>query len=423
MNERRQSITPETLLNDRYRIKKKIGAGGFSITYEAVDVEKDIQVAIKQFAPLDESIEWERERERFVREARILREFDYLEGVVSIRDVFENDNTAYLVMDYIDGITLKEYVKEYGTFSWDELVKMVTPVVRSLAKIHRRNVTHCDISPDNLMIGMDNKLWLIDFGASKHVDVKSERTVIIKQGYAPIEQYYSDGREADGKIGPWSDVYALSATMYMALAGEKPKTAVERMKNVDRASEIRVFDGILEGWQSAALFKGMAVNKSDRYENMEDFLEGISFPPNAKDDMTRVLPKANNSNKYAWLKIAGLLAVILIAIMLGLMLGRNIDSNRDYVKELNVTDEENTSTAGDNVTEEKSTITKVEMDKTEEMSGKNDTENVSTEEITENGVKNSTATTREDNRNRTTEKSTYPTEGSDENLSDDDELY
>lgn len=374
MNERRQATAPGTMLNNRYRIENKIGSGGFSLTYKAVDIEKNIQVAIKQFAPLDETVEIERERERFIREARILREFDYLEGIVSIRDVFEDDNTAYLVMDYIDGITLKEYVGEYGTFSWDELVEMVTPVIRSLSKIHRRNVTHCDISPDNLMIGMDNKLWLIDFGASKHVDVKSERTVIIKQGYAPIEQYYSDGSEADGKIGPWTDVYAFSATMYMALTGEKPRTAVERLKTGDDSQERSVLEAVLENWQRNVLLKGMAVNKSDRYENMEEFLDGISFPPDDNDDLTRVIYQKKHGNVSVLLKPVGLCILLIVAILLGLMMGQRL-SNKDKRNDPFIADstkEDINSNTNDKVDTDKTVNNNIDNNKINKLENNND---------------------------------------------------
>ena len=155
MGEKRLTLAPGTMLKEHYRIEEVIGSGGFAITYKGVNTEKNVTVAIKEFSPIRDDVQTEHEKARFIREAQILREFDYLEGVVSVRNVFEQEECAYLVMDYIEGITLKDYVREYGTFSFEELVRMVTPVMRSLTKIHRRNVTHCDISPDNLIIGMD----------------------------------------------------------------------------------------------------------------------------------------------------------------------------------------------------------------------------------------------------------------------------
>ena len=310
----RREQKPGTILAGRYRLDARIGAGGFAITYKGVNLDNGVAVAVKEFCPLDGSAETEREKHRFLREAGILREFDYLQGIVSVRDVFEEGSTAYLVMDYIEGITLKDYVREYGVFSWEDLVRLLKPVMRSLTKIHRREVTHCDISPDNLILGMDNQLWLIDFGATQCADAGKERTVIVKQGYAPLEQYYSDGSVFDGKIGSWTDVYALAATMYMALTGDKPRASVERLKDgrTSDEEERRVLRNVLEDWQIEALMKGMAVHKSERYSTMDEFLEAVSYAP--VYTYTRVSDREKIERKLQR-SIRGLLALLLLMVL------------------------------------------------------------------------------------------------------------
>lgn len=356
----RETLASGTILKGRYRIEANIGSGGFAITYAATDIDKELKVAVKEFYPLDDSIDSEHEKIRFLKEAQILREFDYLEGLVSVRDVFEDNDTAYLVMDYIEGVSLKDYVKEYGSIAWDELIRMILPVMKSLAKIHRRNIIHYDISPDNLMIGLDNRLWLIDFGASLRCVANNDRTLIVKHGYAPVEQYYSDGSSYDGRIGPWTDVYALAATMYMALTGQKPENAVERLRRNDvgkadgvghrvsgsesdagniMTSEKCVLGEVVEVWQRDALLRGMAVEKADRYSSMEEFIEAVSYPSRDNGEHTRIIYKKdygdlNNRPSGKSISDKGkryllYVAVVLLAMLSGAAVYGVIDSKRD----------------------------------------------------------------------------------------------
>ena len=320
MERRRRALESGTVLSGQYRIEGRIGSGGFAITYKATQLSNGVTVAIKELFPINRTLEMEHEKERFPTEAKILREFDYLEGIVSVRNVFEEGETAYLVMDYIEGLTLKDYVEQYGSFSWDELVKMVTPIMKSLTKIHRRNVIHCDISPDNLIIGMDNKLWLVDFGATQRADVQENGTVIFKQGYAPMEQYCSDRSESDGRLGAWTDVYALAATMYMALTGKRPDCAPDRMRTdpqILRQREIEPLRG-LRDWQAEALMKAMAVQKSDRYAAMDEFFEAVCFEPEEPSRVTRIVRrKPEGEGRALWqrrsLRIAGLILLLVLA--------------------------------------------------------------------------------------------------------------
>ena len=447
MNERRRILEPGTTLNKRYNIIEKIGSGGFAITYKAEDTFNNIPVAIKEFFPADSSLEWEHEKARFVKEAKILREFDYLEGIVSVRDVFENEDTAYLVMDYIEGISLKEYVREYGTFSWDELLSMLSPVMKSLAKIHRRNVIHYDISPDNLMIGMDNRVWLIDFGASNKCASKVDRTVILKQGYAPLEQYYSDGSTFDGKTGPWTDIYALSATMYTALTGEKPGSAVERMQGNDVRWEI--FDSLTEDWQKDALKKGMSLNKSERYASMEEFIEALTYSP-SDSDMTVIkagmkdsgAQRESGNKKYIIIYILLLVIAMMAGAILYGMLDRRLSDDNAKESGMNSHSVEPSETGNNTqfeggITPEKDTQEQdVTTEKTTREQGATTekttqeqvvtTEKITQEQIVTTEEKNINEPVGDRDKNKTDNQSNSKSgifENNKEVLDDDDELY
>ena len=229
-----------------------------------------------------DSEEFAQGKQRFLKEAGILQKFHYLEGIVSVLDCFEENQTAYIVMEYIDGITLKQYVKENGCLSCKELIALLEPVMKAVIKIHRQGLIHRDISPDNLMIGMDNKIRLIDFGAAKSANEKYKKavTVILKSGYAPPEQYLSEGRQ-----GPWTDVYALSATMYMALTGRTPVDSVARLQGKELSPAICEIKNISK-WQSRAIEQGMAIKVSKRFKNVEELWDALTIIPSKEDEVT-----------------------------------------------------------------------------------------------------------------------------------------
>lgn len=296
----KRALQVGTILDGKYQIKGILGEGGFGITYEGWDLERNNKVAIKEYFPTELAVrenadseqnlhifrgkneEFDKGKQRFLKEAETLRKFHYLEGIVSVLDCFEENQIAYIVMEYIDGITLKQYVKENGCLSFTELIPLLEPVMKALIKIHRQGLIHRDISPDNLMIGMDNKMRLIDFGAAKAANEKYKKaaTVILKSGYAPPEQYLSEGRQ-----GAWTDVYALSATMYMALTGHIPVDSVARLQGKELSP---AFDelGNITDWQSRAIEQGMEIKVSKRFKNVEELWDALTVAPQKEDEVT-----------------------------------------------------------------------------------------------------------------------------------------
>lgn len=287
-----RGLKPGTTIYDGYVVKDVLGEGGFGITYLAVEQDGGRQFAVKEYFPLQLAVrqrengelsvaagdraEYERGKARFINEAAILKEFRYLQGIVRVWDYFEANHTAYIVMDYIDGVTLREYISSHGSMDYAELMEMLSPILKSLVTLHRHGVIHRDISPDNLMIGMDNQMYLIDFGAAKEVGRKTT-TVLLKAGYAPPEQYLHDGA-----LGAWTDVYALCATIYTALGGKAPADAVARLQGKDLLPLSG--QGVkIAKWQWNAIAKGMSMRAAERFRDVGALYDALTTAPTDED--------------------------------------------------------------------------------------------------------------------------------------------
>lgn len=286
-----QTLPLGTCLNRKYTIRNILGNGGFGITYGGVEEETGVHVAVKEYFPhrlahrvreqgtLSVALfsekyrqEFEEGLRHFLDEAEILQELKHLKGIVSVYDFFEENGTAYIVMEYIEGPTLGELVKESGTLSFSEMAALFSPLLLSIWEIHQRRLIHRDISPENLILGTDNRLHLIDFGAAKmNPQERENHTVILKAGYAPAELYIPNG-----KIGPWTDIYSLCATMYFTLTGSPPMEAIHRMDQ-EEDEVLPGLDHLLPG-QSAVLKKGLALRAANRYANVMKLREALMAP-------------------------------------------------------------------------------------------------------------------------------------------------
>ena len=231
------------LSNGRYLVGWALGQGGFGITYIGRDLTLNMRIAIKEYYPsayvsrncdvsniviplnADAQKRLEAGRRRFLEEARALAKFHNNPGIVDVRDFFEQNGTAYIVMDYLEGETLRDHLQR-ETIDADRTFALMRPIMDALKLIHADHVVHRDISPDNIMLCSDGKLCLMDFGAAHEVDFNDQRTVsmVLKSGYAPEEQY-----RAKGELGPWTDIYALCATMYRAITGTSPDESLQRL--------------------------------------------------------------------------------------------------------------------------------------------------------------------------------------------------
>ena len=283
-----------TILNGKYFLGKVLGEGGFGITYLALDLSLEIPVAVKEYFPVglayrDTSMKentetvsvitgekrryYEHGIKTFSDEARNLAKFRRIEGIVPICETFLENNTAYIVMDYIEGKTLKQYLKENGEpLSEDEALYIMLPVLKALEEIHKQSVIHRDISPENIIISNRGQGILIDFGAARfsNEDETKNLTILLKQGYAPIEQY-----QTEGKQGSYTDIYAVCATIYRMLAGEKPQEAIDRIVE-DKVIPLEKRDDIFISHQvSTVIKKGMAVQPWKRYQTVDKLIQAL----------------------------------------------------------------------------------------------------------------------------------------------------
>lgn len=334
-------IEPGALLHDRYIIGKVLGYGGFGVTYLGWDGKLEQKVAIKEYLPGEFSTRMPGQSQvtvfngekneqfhdglkKFVEEAKHLAKFKNESGIVKIFDSFEENDTAYIIMEYLDGETLTAYLKQVKTIPEDEAVAMMMPVMESLQIVHEEGLLHRDIAPDNIFLTKSGEVKLIDFGASRYATTSHSRslTVIIKPGYSPEEQYRSRGDQ-----GPHTDVYALSATLYKMITGKTPPDAMERRAKYETQNKDILEDphkltkGISKNRENA-IMNALNVRIEDRTPDIPTFIKEINADPPAK----RVYGKIKKIDLYSWpiwLKIL-VPAVLSLVIVFGVLLSTGI---------------------------------------------------------------------------------------------------
>ncbi|MBY6263300.1 serine/threonine protein kinase [Azospirillum sp. 412522] len=282
-------LVPGTLLHGRYRAGRVLGQGGFGATYLGWDDRLRVKVAIKEYYPAnliartpnaaavspfsDEHAEtFAAGLEKFLEEARTLARLRDVREIVGVQDFFEENGTAYLVMELLEGRTMKKYLADSGgRIDVKRTLSVVMPIAKALQAIHDQGLIHRDISPDNIFLTNGGDRKLLDFGAARQTARPGAGlTVILKPGYAPPEQYSNEGRQ-----GPWSDVYALCATIYLALTGRTPPDATARFMNdkVPKPSELGV---VLAPGFEKVLLSGLAMRWQDRPQSMKDLLRAMT---------------------------------------------------------------------------------------------------------------------------------------------------
>lgn len=284
-----------TVLAERYMLGKVLGHGGFGITYIAWDKKLSRTVAIKEFFPNALSTRSEGETQvscyddkasRFFRdgvkkmldEGTRLSKFTDNENIVNVYDCFEENNTAYIVMEYLDGEDLKKYIEEKGgKLSPEEAVEKILPVLNALEDMHKEKLIHRDISPDNIFLCKNGKIKLLDFGSARLAIEDSDKSlsVMVKRGYAPKEQYMSRSKQ-----GPWTDVYAVCATLYKMITGVLPTESTERDEEpLKKLSEFGI-TGCSE--LEKVIFKGLEVEYKNRIQSIAELRNGLTKPVQKK---------------------------------------------------------------------------------------------------------------------------------------------
>lgn len=326
-------LQPHTILKGQYLVGCALGEGGFGITYIGWDMFLHIPVAIKEYFPAGVVIRDQGQhtvsvfagkdeesflqgRNSFFREAQKVARFDNNVGVVSVKNCFLENGTAYIIMEYISGINLGAYAEMHGgKLSFTETLKLLRTPILTLEELHQAQTLHRDISPENLMLSKDGKVKLIDFGSAMESDrEKKTRVLMVRAGYSPVEMYSSMGED-----GPYSDVYAMAATIYKLITGVTPPPATDRLDNdpLVPPSALGVKDISRE--QEEALLKGMAVQLKNRCQTMKEFYQKLYG-----EEETAIDPKLKGRQRLLMGGIAAMLLVIVLG--LGVLLGRSSQS-------------------------------------------------------------------------------------------------
>lgn len=326
-------------LAGKYLVGRVLGEGGFGITYLGWDVSQNVKVAIKEYYPAD-SVSRQGDlytvaprtmqgaervfnagKDKFFSEAQSLAQFDMVPGIVRVFDYFQENNTAYIIMEFIEGQTLRDYLDALGQpLLLSDILALLAPVVDSIGQVHATNLIHRDISPDNIMVTENGITKLLDFGAARFFSLQGEHsnTINVKMGYAPQEQYQTHGNQ-----GAWTDVYALAATIYRAITGTVPPSALDR-GNFDSLAKPSALGIAISPGQEAALLKGMAVYPENRYQTVGEFYKALRDGTAAtrNTDASQISPGAvldkgvsllKRRNMWCWQGIALVVVMVILA--------------------------------------------------------------------------------------------------------------
>ena len=317
------------ILNGRYLVGKVLGAGGFGITYIGYDLKLDSKVAIKEYYPSGAANRsssltvfpttevkgnpFEIGKDRFLKEAKTLSEFVGEGNIVTLRDYFEENCTAYIVMEYLEGDDLSHYAKAHGKFELDEALDLLEPAMLALDKVHKKGLIHRDISPSNIMVMSDGRVKVLDFGSARLQNASGELSlsIMLKPGYAPAEQYSTHGEQ-----GSWTDVYAMSATVYRLITGKTPPPSTDRI--LDDTIELPSSLGVkITPEQEAALMRGLALRVPDRTQTMAELAKGLreGLPvPDKKQEKKGKTKKPAKPKKKLFIIAAAVLAVLAVCL-------------------------------------------------------------------------------------------------------------
>ena len=304
-----QRELPEgAVLQGKFRVEKTLGAGGYGVTYLVRHVDLPTRRAIKEFfpgfavrdratqelQPVSGSVtvgDFRRGIQQFFGEAERLAAFEH-KNIVRVHDVFQENNTAYMVMDYEQGKTLGALLKECGALPESTLLAILAPLLDGLKALHDGGILHRDIAPDNIFIRKDGAPVLLDFGSAREAGGGQSKSVsaIVKYGYSPPEQYISKGGNV--RQGPFTDIYALSATLYHAMTGQQPEDSTTRLTNIHHEGEsadLILLDSV-EGYSPEfinAVREGLAIKADDRPENIDEWRGMFPWPPQQQPQQSK----------------------------------------------------------------------------------------------------------------------------------------
>ena len=321
------SLPPQTILCGKYLVGKVLGQGGFGITYIGWDIALERKVAIKEYYPSGQvsrlpgtrGLVWSESEqarlaqqdglEMFLKEARTIEKVEDIPGVVNVRELCRENETAYIVMDFVEGEPLKARLKRTGPMPWAQAKAIFRPAIQAMEKVHQAGLIHRDLSPDNIMLTPNGQVKILDLGAAKDLNVNSGASSmqVAKSGFSPFEQYTQRGGS-----GPWTDVYTMAATIYFTLTGKLPPAAMDRIEEDTISWNLPGLDA-LPASALSALQKALAVTAKKRTQSMEELEKGLFEEWVGPEPKPKPEPKPQPkkvSKKIIWATVAAVVVVL-----------------------------------------------------------------------------------------------------------------
>lgn len=314
-------LIPGTVLQKRYLVGLAIDSGGFGIVYKAFDTKLQTVVAIKELfisrlvtraeglknliVSKKSKEEFEYRKERFLAEARTMARFGSHRSIPNVFEFFEENNTAYIVMEFLNGMTLQKYLQRNNdVIKTDFAIMVANEVGKALKSLHENGVIHRDVAPDNIFIctGKEIRLKLMDLGTAKLQDSTDDVIdIVCKVGYSPPEQY-----DNTKNIGPWTDIYALGATLYMMLTRVKPEESTNRKVKDNVVDANKINHSISENLNNT-IMKSMAVENHMRFKTVDEFLLALNGEK-------KIIPLNLEKRKRKMKRFFGIVAACLVLL-------------------------------------------------------------------------------------------------------------
>ena len=328
-------LAPGTMLSNRYLVGMAIDSGGFGIVYRAWDTKLETIIAIKEFfvtrfmtraegvknviVNKKSQQEYEYRKERVLAEARTMAQFGGHKNIPNVFEVFEENNTAYIVMELMQGCSLSDYLAQHdGKVSIDFALLVANEVGHALQSLHEHNIIHRDVAPDNIFIssGREITVKLMDFGAARLLDATDDFIdIVLKPGYSPVEQY-----DKGKSIGPWTDIYALGATLYVMLTGTKPDESTNRKVEDSVVVPKELNDQVSENLNNT-IMKAMAVERHMRFKSVREFLDALNGE-------RKVIP-LDQEKRRRWMKrLSGIVAACVVLSVMAVVLYGTFNKKR-----------------------------------------------------------------------------------------------
>ena len=324
-----QYLTPGTILANHFIVGTAIDMGGFGITYRCYDTTLGIAVAVKEFFPAglvnrapgesvvgllsgDKQQQYRVELKRFLMEAQSIAQFGKAKDIVNVYAFFEENNTAYIIMEYIDGVLLKDYLEKQGKMEPQVALHIIDLIINAVKKIHSKGIIHRDISPDNIFISSEDAIKVFDFGAAQLNDSTEGKNCekVIKVGYSAPEQYRDKSNQ-----GFYTDIYSVGAILYQMLTGIKPMESTEREHKDTLKSPLEL--GVkIEPNVDRAIMEAMAVQPELRFQNIQQFEDALHSKRIAEYPNVKLKKKKHRRN---WIIGAVATAVLALGVGFGLM--------------------------------------------------------------------------------------------------------